>query len=166
LFGQFAVGDVVGSCPSLVIAAAGNGSTPAVKQRVQLPADAPGVVSVAALGKSSQGYAVAPFSNVNATVCAPGVHVFSAAAGGAEAGGLLRRDCGTSMAAPHVVGVAALWWEYLRGEFEENTAKEVQRQLSGCSSKKSKGFAPGVTKQEFREAVGAGLVCAPLDELL
>lgn len=90
----------------LIVAAAGNESSrPETLVSVPPPADASGVVSVAALGRGPEGgYAVAPFSNHGARFAAPGVEVISA-----KRGGGLESMNGTSMAAPHVAGLAALW---------------------------------------------------------
>jgi subtilisin family serine protease len=159
LFGVLKLASVFDRSPPLIIAACGNGSTDEVKVPVQLPAAADGVVSVGAVKKSPLGYVVADFSNVGATVCAPGVMVFSAAAGSAASGQLLRPESGTSMAAPHVAGVAALWWQLLREEYGADTAAEVQRQLLRNSS--TRGFAPGVAARVLTAAVGDGLVQAP-----
>jgi hypothetical protein len=53
-------------------------------------------------------FEVAPFSNIFPEVTAPGVDIISA-----DHRGSLRALSGTSMACPHVAGVAALWWEKL-----------------------------------------------------
>lgn len=153
------LGTVLNRSPPLIIAACGNGNTASVRTRVQLPAAADGVISVAAIKRTDQGYKAATFSKLGASICAPGVDVLSAAAGGAAAGVLLRPDSGTSMAAPHVAGVAALWWQQLEGELGEGTAEAVRDKLLGGATKA--GFAPGVPAPELTKAVGRGLVQAP-----
>jgi subtilisin family serine protease len=139
--------------PTLIVAAAGNESArdqdPDFEIAVSPPAVSEGIVSVAALAESAGGLTVAPFSNTGANVSAPGVGVISARRGG----GLVAMS-GTSMACPHVAGVAALWTEKVR-EVGPFTAAHVLHRLvaSGVTEALQSGFDP--------LDVGAGLVRAP-----
>lgn len=139
--------------PTLVVAAAGNESRRNVDPRFELaaapPATAEGVVSVAALGRATAGLEVAWFSNNGARLSAPGVDVTSAARGG----GLMTMS-GTSMATPHVAGVAALWAERLRKDGTLSLDTMTGR-LIGTT--RTDVLIPGSDAFD----VGAGLVTAP-----
>jgi subtilisin family serine protease len=139
--------------PCIVIAAAGNESrrdqNPDFVIAVSPPAVAEGIVSVAALASDPKGFAVAPFSNVGASVAGPGVDVLSARPGG----GLISMS-GTSMATPHVAGVATLWAEKLRmsGQF---SGDRFMVRLVGSAT--MKGLMPSSNSSD----VGGGIVQAP-----
>jgi subtilisin family serine protease len=133
----------------LAVAAAGNESVrPDYAVSVQPPGSAFAVVSVGAI---DQNHAVAPFSNRSPTFCAPGVDIISARAGGGWVS-----DRGTSMAAPYVAGVAALWAERrmmaARGRCWPNVVLDDIRK-DGIV--KLPGLGP--------DAIGAGLVVAPAE---
>lgn len=134
---------------AVVIAAAGNESeAPRYRIGSSLPAVAEGIISVGALQREGSDYAVAPFSNSMVDVCAPGVEILSARAGG----GLVPLS-GTSMAAPHAAGVAALWWQALRGTVPASS----QYVIGQMTAKAERG---GIVGADLAER-GAGLVQAP-----
>jgi subtilisin family serine protease len=136
---------------TVLVAAAGNESKrPAYEIAVSPPAVSDGFISVAALAQSASGFAVAPFSNTGAMVAAPGVSIVSAKRGG----GLIAMS-GTSMAAPHVAGVAALWAQKQQS-IGPLTATLLGARLiaSGDTDRIDKPFKSG--------DVGSGLVQAPL----
>jgi subtilisin family serine protease len=139
---------------SVIVAAAGNESKtnikPDYKIGASLPAAAEGVVSVGALQQANGNYGIAFFSNTFPQVAAPGVNILSV-----KVGGGLRTMSGTSMACPHVAGVAALWWESLRRSGVVNpTAQLVLAKL--LASARTDALAPGVAIADR----GAGLVTA------
>jgi subtilisin family serine protease len=138
----------------VVVAAAGNESKRHIRSDYEiaasLPAAAEGVLSTGALARSPDGYTIAPYSNTFPELCAPGTGIKSAVPGG----GLGIKD-GTSMACPHVAGVAALWWQAVHDERLRAKADTVTRRIH--ASCRIDGLAPSVNLA----ARGSGLVTAP-----
>ena len=135
--------------------AAGNASERGKGHNQVAAACAPGrcfKMSVGAIAKADEKYQVADFSNGPPDIVAPGVAILSAALGG----GLTVMD-GTSMACPHVAGVAALWAQRL--------LKEDGEIRSGIIASK---LIAGARRDQFgdlgkrpRNIVGAGMVRVP-----
>ena len=140
---------------ALIISASGNesrrGENPKYTVGTQPPAAADGFTSVGAISKTKDlesPFAIAPFSNTGCLLAAPGVSIESA-----NLGGGLKYDSGTSMATPHVAGVAALWTQKLfSSDRPKNWEKDVQRALESHVR-----VIPGISRND----VGLGLVQAP-----
>jgi subtilisin family serine protease len=133
---------------TVIVAAAGNDSSrPFFTAPVSGPADCPSIIAVGALNPQLR---VASFSNagLNANggevnVAAPGVEVYSSFRDGGHA----RLD-GTSMATPHVAGVAALLAQANPGATGSQLSELVINSVKGLSLK--------------QQDVGNGLIQAPL----
>jgi subtilisin family serine protease len=140
---------------AVVVAAAGNESRRDVSSSFTIakapPAAADGFLSVGAVQMTNnpdRPFKVAPFSNTKAAVAAPGVEIWSAWPGGG-----LRPLSGTSMATPHVAGVAALWAQ--KSMIENDGDVVIGDVIDNLRS--SAKMTPGLT----REDVGKGVVQAP-----
>jgi subtilisin family serine protease len=137
-----------------LIAASGNESDrPRYEIITAPPAAADGFISVGALWKkpgAGLNLGVANFSNALPVVSAPGVGIRSARAGG----GLVAMN-GTSMATPHVAGVAALWLEQTRDVNPAAHIRQLEGRLIGNATLER------ITDPEDRTNAGAGLIQAP-----
>jgi subtilisin family serine protease len=136
--------------PNVVfVAATGNESErPSYVLDASLPAAE--LFAVGAVGFAGNGWEVASFSNGRAQVVAPGMDVVSAGPGGAWVA-----MSGTSMATPHVAGVAALVTEKLRNEGSINIPDTVR------SAIKSHAVRQPLLLTTDISAIGVGLVQAP-----
>lgn len=143
---------------TVILAAAGNeskrGIDPDFELGVAPPAAADGIVAVGALGKTggdTDPLDVADFSNTGPNLSAPGVEVYSA-----KAGGGYRVLSGTSMATPHVAGLAALWAQKMLNETGRIKASELLAKVVGRAQ-----TTPLVSGFDAMD-IGAGLVQAPV----
>lgn len=136
---------------TIIVAASGNESNrPSYEVSVAPPAAGTGVIAVGALQEGSSGFSVASFSNDQVNISAPGVNVISA-----QVGGGLRSLSGTSMATPHVAGVAALW-----AQRQLSTTGRVNHQVLMAQLIASGILEPLASGYEI-DNVGTGMVQAP-----
>ncbi len=135
----------------LIIAAAGNDSKrPALPVPVSAPANSLSIMAVAAIDNQMR---VARFSNAginaatggNVNVCAPGVDVLSSYPKKSGNSGNYVLLSGTSMATPHVSGLAALYME----QFPDLNTREIWELLEGK--------AKPIENLKYRD-IGKGLI--------
>jgi subtilisin family serine protease len=141
--------------PSIIVAASGNESRRELNKDYEIavapPAAAEGIFAIGALGRANAGLTIADFSNTKVDTSAPGVDIVSARAGGG-----LATMSGTSMATPHVAGVAALWFEQIQSSLGQVTGGALSARL--VASGTLTGLAPDFDASD----VGTGLVRAPM----
>lgn len=148
----------------LIVAASGNESrrppqpTPNYEIAVAPPAAGTGVVAVGALSISADDKLdIAAFSNNQVNIAAPGVGVISAWPSSGGPSSLLASLNGTSMATPHVTGVAVLWAQRQLKQTGRVDYITLLTQLIASGTK-----AP-LVENIGAAAVGTGIVQAPLD---
>lgn len=116
-----------GGYDPLIFAASGNSSDhPNYAVDKESPAAAEGVLSVGAVDDQHR---IAPFSNINPDFVGPGIEVVSA-----KAGGGIKVLSGTSMACPHIAGLAALYLSALRASGQRTSSKRVERALRNSAA--------------------------------
>ncbi|NRF67764.1 TIR domain-containing protein [Aquincola sp. S2] len=139
---------------ALIFSAAGNDSGSGVELHVNSPtAMARGVISVGALEERGGTLAVADYSNVGATLTAPGHQVPAA-----KVGGGFSDVSGTSVSCAVAAGTAALWWEMLRTQAPAQAAVSADAVWARMkAAARADVFAPEVQAHQR----GLGLVQAP-----
>jgi len=138
---------------SVIVAASGNESNrPEYEIGVSPPAAGTGIIAVGALEKTASGLSVAWFSNNQVDISAPGVGIVSAVPGGG-----LGSKSGTSMATPHVAGVAALWSQRQLELTDTIDGHRLTVKLIGS------GKTEEMVSDSEAEDIGTGVVRAPMN---
>ena len=132
---------------ALILAASGNESSYEYPIHAALPSSADGFLSVGAVERKEDNFKHAAFSNIGAKIGAPGVDVASARIGGG-----ITFMSGTSMATPHVAGIALLWAEKQMSEYDGRIDVDAVR-ADLISNSKIFGMST--------DAIGRGMIQAP-----
>jgi subtilisin family serine protease len=107
--------------------------------------------SVIAVGPIDEAFSIARFSNVHPTFVGPGVNVLSAGIGQE-----LTVMSGTSMACPHIAGLAALYWQAARSGGPPATAERVLRMMATSAEEHFEPF-----KSQALADIGSGMPRLP-----
>ncbi|MCH3883292.1 MULTISPECIES: S8 family serine peptidase [Tenacibaculum] len=135
---------------TLIIAAAGNDSNrPNLPKPVSSPANAESIMAVAALDEALK---IANFSNggINASnggrvdISAPGVDIFSSYSKNGSQNKLYTTMSGTSMATPHVAGIAALYWEAFPNLSAEGIWLKLEKRAKQLSDQLYRDIGQGI----------------------
>ena len=133
----------------VIVGAAGNHSRrestsgePTFSVPVAAPSNASNVTSVGALRRTKSGLGIAPSSNSGPILVAPGFEILGADSKASGTDLLIPKN-GTSMACPHVAGLAALWWDAIR---DSDSVVKAQTVISSLrTSCKRDLLSPGLS---------------------
>ncbi|MFW2589034.1 S8 family serine peptidase [Sagittula sp. SSi028] len=138
----------------LTIAAVGNDSLRFIADDFETGPSAPAaserVLAVGAVASDGETFSLAHFSNLSPALVGPGVGITSAALGGES-----RALNGSSMAAAHVAGAAALWLQQMRNTGETVNANKLANRL--IQTAKDSGPCAALSRTER----GHGMVQVP-----
>lgn len=122
--------DAAAAQGSLFVAAAGNnGSNNDTNPAYPASYESPNIISVAAIDSSDSLASFSNYGTKSVHIAAPGVNILSTLPNGAY-----QRLSGTSMASPHVAGVAAL----IKAQFPASQYSEIKKRILGGSERNDK----------------------------